>query len=151
MLLCAQALAASAEEAAPAAFSVIPDEDGWIRMPAVLEAFGQAFVELRKGHDQFSSEMALRNMGELTELHTATDARAVLRYLLDRGVDINSGAQHKSGLLGGTVLNALMLRSSGCIPEHDGSWSAYCQSVVDTARWLIERGAASTGSMSTPY
>ncbi|MCC7540822.1 MAG: FHA domain-containing protein [Deltaproteobacteria bacterium] len=54
---------------------------------AALEAYSKSFVELRKGHDQFATEMALRSMGEETPLHSAKEAREVLAYLLDWSVD----------------------------------------------------------------
>lgn len=53
------------------------------RVGAVLESFSQAFVELRKGYEQFGEEMALRLVQDRSPLHDARDGGDVLRYLLD--------------------------------------------------------------------
>jgi predicted component of type VI protein secretion system len=53
------------------------------RVGAVLETFASALVELRRGYEQFGSEMALHVLHEDTPLHEAEDARAVLRFALD--------------------------------------------------------------------
>lgn len=53
------------------------------RVGAILESFGQAFVELRKGYEQFGEEMALQLVQERNPLHDADSGQDVLRYLLD--------------------------------------------------------------------
>lgn len=57
------------------------------RVGAILESFGQAFVELRKGYEQFGEEMALGLVQERNPLHDAEHAQDVLRYLLDWNTD----------------------------------------------------------------
>ncbi|HJL14158.1 MAG TPA: FHA domain-containing protein [Sandaracinaceae bacterium LLY-WYZ-13_1] len=57
------------------------------RVGAVLESFSQAFVELRKGYEQFGEEMALQLVQERNPLHDAQNSGDVLRYLLDWTTD----------------------------------------------------------------
>lgn len=53
------------------------------QLSAVLEAFAKAFLELRRGHDQFGKEVAVPMVGDQTPLRHAKTPRDVLRYLLD--------------------------------------------------------------------
>ncbi len=53
------------------------------QLAAVLEAFGKAFLELRRGHDQFGREIAVPMIGDRTPLRHAKTPRDLLRYLLD--------------------------------------------------------------------
>src|SRR5262249_30639743 len=53
------------------------------RVGAVMESFSQAFVELRKGYEQFGEEMALQLVQERNPLHDAESGQDVMRYLLD--------------------------------------------------------------------
>jgi len=57
------------------------------RVGAVLESFSQAFVELRKGYEQFGEEMALQLVQERNPLHDADSGQDVMRYLLDWTTD----------------------------------------------------------------
>lgn len=57
------------------------------RVGMLLEAYSQAFVELRKGYEQFGEEMALQLVQERNPLHDAQNAKDVLRYVLDWSVD----------------------------------------------------------------
>ena len=57
------------------------------RVGMLLESFSQAFVELRKGYEQFGEEMALQLVQERNPLHDAENAKDVLRYVLDWSVD----------------------------------------------------------------
>lgn len=57
------------------------------RVGAVLESYSQAFVELRKGYEQFGEEMALTLVQERNPLHDAQTGQDVLRYLLDWTTD----------------------------------------------------------------
>ncbi|MGE3628908.1 MAG: type VI secretion system-associated FHA domain protein [Sandaracinaceae bacterium] len=84
------------------------------RVGAVLESYSQAFVELRKGYEQFGEEMALQLVTERNPLHDAESGQDVLRYLLDWTADGNSRvrelnrafadlAMHQIALLSGVV------------------------------------------------
>ncbi len=53
------------------------------QLSAVLEAFAKAFLELRRGHDQFGKEIAVPMIGDKTPLRHAKTPRDLLRYLLD--------------------------------------------------------------------
>ncbi|MFW5921457.1 MAG: FHA domain-containing protein, partial [Polyangiales bacterium] len=57
------------------------------RVGALLEAFGQAYVELRKGYEQFGKDMALRTNDQDTPLRRTQDGQEVLSYLLDWNAD----------------------------------------------------------------
>jgi predicted component of type VI protein secretion system len=57
------------------------------RVGAILESYSQAFVELRKGYEQFGEEMALQLVQERNPLHDAQNGQDVLRYLLDWTTD----------------------------------------------------------------
>ncbi|MEM9188097.1 MAG: FHA domain-containing protein [Myxococcota bacterium] len=63
-----------------------PSEDPALdmeRVGALLEACAQAYVELRKGYEQFGKDMAVRTVSQDTELHRAQSSKEVLAYLLD--------------------------------------------------------------------
>jgi predicted component of type VI protein secretion system len=53
----------------------------------LLEAFSEAFVGLRKGYEQFGSEVGVRTISGATPLHRARNSREVLDYLLQPAVD----------------------------------------------------------------
>jgi predicted component of type VI protein secretion system len=57
------------------------------RVGAILESYSQAFVELRKGYEQFGEEMALQLVQDRNPLHDAQTGQDVLRYLLDWTTD----------------------------------------------------------------
>lgn len=84
------------------------------RVGALLESYSQAFVELRKGYEQFGEEMALQLVTERSPLHDAGSAQDVLRYLLDWTHDGNERvrelnrafadlAMHQVALLSGVL------------------------------------------------
>lgn len=57
------------------------------RVGVLLESFSQAFVELRKGYEQFGEEMALQLVQDRNPLHDADSAQDVMTYLLDWQTD----------------------------------------------------------------
>ncbi len=57
------------------------------RVGALLESFAGAFIELRKGFEQFGKDMGVRVTQEPTPLHRAETSREVLSYLLDGSAD----------------------------------------------------------------
>jgi type VI secretion system FHA domain protein len=69
------------------------------RLADVLEAFGNAFVELRRGHDQFGRQMAVPTASEVTPLHRSESNRDVLKYVLDW----KQGPDRVQQLMGGFV------------------------------------------------
>lgn len=52
------------------------------RVGELLEVFSQAFVEMRRAHEQFCNEMSLTRYAEPTTLQTHDDPHVVLAYLL---------------------------------------------------------------------
>jgi len=60
------------------------------RIAQVLETFSQSFVGLRKGYNQFGTEMALgqaKSFADPTPIDSAEDPKAVMGYLLDWQAD----------------------------------------------------------------
>jgi predicted component of type VI protein secretion system len=57
------------------------------RQAKVLEAFCEAFVGLRKGYEQFGSEVGVRTVSGSTPLHRARSARELLDHFMHPGVD----------------------------------------------------------------
>lgn len=53
------------------------------RVGEIMEVFSQAFVELRRSHEQFCRELSLERYAEPTTLHRTDDPRSVLAYLLN--------------------------------------------------------------------
>ncbi len=80
------------------------------RVTQVLDAFSQSFVELRKGHDQFSAELAVR-ASERTPLRTARDGRAVLRHLLDPRTSGTEAISDLTGLYADMMMHQVALLS----------------------------------------
>jgi type VI secretion system protein ImpI len=84
------------------------------RIGAIMEAFSQAFVDLRGGHEQFLHDVGLRLNSEQSGLDGLRSSRAVLAYLLDwsandqgRVDELNRAyadvAMHQVGLINGVV------------------------------------------------
>jgi type VI secretion system protein ImpI len=63
------------------------------RAATTLETSARAFVELRKGQDEFGNEMGVRTANAVTALHQSQDPARVLAYLLDPGADVNQRIQ----------------------------------------------------------
>src|SRR5262249_33225118 len=66
----------------------------------VLETFSKAFVELRRGVDEFVEQMALRSGGTQNPLRQAKTPAQVLRYLLDVESE-NEGGERVKALTSG--------------------------------------------------
>jgi type VI secretion system protein len=80
-----------------------------VRAATVLETSARAFVELRKGQEQFGTQMAVRTAGEMTPLHRAKDAREVLTYLLDLHADVNARIQEMTSAYADVMMHQLAL------------------------------------------
>ena len=74
---------------APGAGSGRPGGDAalLIRQGTLLEAFGEAFIGLRKGYEQFGAEVGVRTINGSTPLHRARTRSELMDYLLQPGVD----------------------------------------------------------------
>ncbi|MCC7541070.1 MAG: FHA domain-containing protein [Deltaproteobacteria bacterium] len=57
------------------------------RIAMLLDAYTRSYVELRKGYQQFGTEMAVRHAGETSPVERARDSAEVLAYLMDWTVD----------------------------------------------------------------
>lgn len=61
------------------------DEDQLLKqISSMLTAFSNCFVELRRGLDQFSNELAIKAFSRQTGLHAAHTGQDVLAYLIDK-------------------------------------------------------------------
>jgi type VI secretion system protein len=89
--------------------SVTDVEKLLVRAATVLETSARAFVELRKGHEQFGAEMAVRTAGEMTPLHRAKEARDVLKYLLDPNADVTTRIQEMTSAYADVMVHQLAL------------------------------------------
>ena len=58
-----------------------------VRSAKILEAFSEAFIGLKKGYEQFGTEVGVRTINGMTPLHKARNAREVLDYLQSPLVD----------------------------------------------------------------
>lgn len=95
------------------------------RVATSLETSMRAFVQLRLGHEHFRADMGVPAETKATPLHRATDAKAVLSFLLDLNGDVTERIRmltsayadlmaHQVALLSGTmegVRNLLALLS----------------------------------------
>ena len=81
------------------------------RVGALLESFSQAFVELRKGYEQFGEEMALQLVQERNPLHDAQDAKQVMRYLLDWTTDAGGRVRELNRAFADLALHQVALLS----------------------------------------
>lgn len=57
------------------------------RIAMLLDAYTRSYVELRKGYQQFGTEMAVGHAGETTPVERARDSAEVLAYLMDWTAD----------------------------------------------------------------
>jgi type VI secretion system protein len=79
-------LRAFAESYLPAAQAMESEADVELvlgRVSAALESFGRAFIELRRGHEEFGREMGVRPALGEGALQRVRDARQLLAYVLD--------------------------------------------------------------------
>jgi hypothetical protein len=66
-----------------------PGDDGTlVRQRQILEAFSEALIGLRKGYEQFGTEVGVRTINGRTALHSARTGQAVLDYLLQPAIDV---------------------------------------------------------------
>jgi predicted component of type VI protein secretion system len=64
------------------------DDGTLVRQRQILEAFSEAFIGLRKGYEQFGTEVGVRTINGRTPLHRARTSQAVLDYLLQPAIDV---------------------------------------------------------------
>lgn len=81
------------------------------RVGAILESFSQAFVELRKGYEQFGEEMAVQLVQDRTPLHDAQGAQDVMRYLLDWTTDAGGRVRELNRAFADLALHQVALLS----------------------------------------
>jgi type VI secretion system protein ImpI len=68
------------------------------RQRRLLEAFAEAFVGLRKGYEQFGSEVGVRTVNGSTPLHRARSSSEVLAHMLSPKVDAAAVARDMKGI-----------------------------------------------------
>ncbi|HEX3695231.1 MAG TPA: FHA domain-containing protein [Polyangia bacterium] len=84
---------AAALRGASAASAPSGDAALLIRQGKLLEAFGEAFIGLRKGYEQFGAEVGVRTINGATPLHRARTRAELMDYLLAPGVDPEAAAR----------------------------------------------------------
>ena len=83
------------EPAAPSAPAAAPRHEAELiaRQARLLEAFGEAFVGLLKGYEQFGAEVGVRTLSGSTPLHRARSSRELLDHLMHPSVDPGAAAR----------------------------------------------------------
>jgi len=61
--------------------------DRLIRCLRIIGAFSEAFMGLKKGYEQFGSEVGVRPLSGTTPLHRARTSQEIVQYLLDPSID----------------------------------------------------------------
>jgi predicted component of type VI protein secretion system len=82
------------------------------RVGELLEVFSQAFIELRRAHEQFCREMSLTRYADPTPLQTQTDRQAILAYLLSPSQEGGERPNELSRALADLALHQVALVSS---------------------------------------
>ena len=82
------------------------------RVGELLEVFTQAFIELRRAHEQFCREMSLTRYADQTPLQTQTDRQAILAYLLSPSQEGGERPNELSRALADLALHQVALVSS---------------------------------------
>lgn len=82
------------------------------RVGELLEVFAQAFIELRRAHEQFCREMSLTRYADATPLQTQTDKQAILAYLLAPSQEGGERPTELSRALADLALHQVALVSS---------------------------------------
>jgi predicted component of type VI protein secretion system len=82
------------------------------RVGELLEVFAQAFIELRRAHEQFCREMSLTRYADQTPLQTQTDKQAILAYLLSPSQEGGERPNELSRALADLALHQVALVSS---------------------------------------
>lgn len=108
------------------------------RYKKLLETFGEAFVGLRKGYEQFGAEVGVRTISGRTPLHRARTSREVLDYLLHPGVDLNVAMKdligifadfgiHHIAMMEAVTEGVRSLLQSLTPPEKKSQWKEYVE------------------------
>jgi predicted component of type VI protein secretion system len=64
-----------------------------LRCLRIIGAFSDAFIGLKKGYEQFGSEVGVRPLTGTTKLHRARTSQEIVEYLLDPGTDPDACAR----------------------------------------------------------
>jgi len=64
-----------------------PSPDKLVRCLRIIGAFSEAFMGLKKGYEQFGSEVGVRPLTGTTPLHRARTSQEIVQYLLEPSVD----------------------------------------------------------------
>jgi predicted component of type VI protein secretion system len=67
--------------------AAIQPTDRLVRCLRIIGAFCDAFMGLKKGYEQFGSEVGVRPLSGTTPLHRARTSQEIVEYLLDPSVD----------------------------------------------------------------
>lgn len=64
-----------------------------LRCLQILDAFSQGFINLKKGYEQFGTEIGVRPLRGTSFLHRARTSEDLLKYFLDPGTDLDACTQ----------------------------------------------------------
>jgi hypothetical protein len=67
--------------------TIAETSDRLVRALRIIGAFADAFVGLKKGYEQFGSEVGVRPLTGSTPLHRARSSQEVVEYVLDPATD----------------------------------------------------------------
>jgi hypothetical protein len=115
-----------------------PDAAVLARYKKLLETFGEAFVGLRKGYEQFGAEVGVRTISGRTPLHRARTSRELLDYLVQPGVDLNAATKdliaifadfgiHHIAMMEAVTEGVRSLLHSLAPPEKKSQWKEYLE------------------------
>jgi predicted component of type VI protein secretion system len=77
----------------PPAPAAAPIPDRLIRCLRIISAFSDAFMGLKKGYEQFGSEVGVRPLTGTTPLHRARTSQEIVEYLLNPSIEPDACAR----------------------------------------------------------
>jgi type VI secretion system protein len=101
-----------AETYVPGSKRVAQEPEQFLRqLSAVLEAFAQAFIELRRGQEEFNKQMAISAAGPSSLRLGSGTARDILRQLLDTGPEASQRIRDLTGGFADVMVHQVALLS----------------------------------------
>jgi len=80
-----------------------------LRCLRIIGAFSDAFIGLKKGYEQFGSEVGVRPLAGTTPLHRARTAQEIVEYLLDPTMDPDACARDLNAVFADMGIHDLAL------------------------------------------
>jgi predicted component of type VI protein secretion system len=83
--------------------------DRLVRCLRIIGAFADAFMGLKKGYEQFGSEVGVRPLTGTTRLHRARNSQEIIEYLLDPSMDPEACARDLNAVFADMGIHDLAL------------------------------------------